>query len=125
MSEIGPENPVRCDAALTSAFAVLGKRWNGVLLGALAPGAASFSELRRSLTGISDTVLSDRLSELTHCELISRDVAEGPPVAVTYQLTARGEALMPALNELIAWSRENLSDIEALVSSRPDRTVTK
>jgi DNA-binding HxlR family transcriptional regulator len=108
VNEVRPEGIVGCDAALTSAFAVLGKRWNGMLLGALASGPASFSELRRSLTGISDTVLSDRLSELTHCDLITREVAGGPPVAVTYELTARGQALMPALNELIRWSRANL-----------------
>lgn len=107
-SEDTTRDIVRCDVALTSAFAILGKRWNGILLGALAPGAASFSELRRSLTGISDTVLSDRLSELTHCELITREVSAGPPVAVKYQLTSRGEALTPVLNDLIAWSRDNL-----------------
>ncbi len=108
MDEVKVESGERCDAALTSAFAVLGKRWNGILLGALASGPASFSELRRSLTGISDTVLSDRLSELTHCDLIAREVTGGPPVAVSYRLTVRGEALMPALNELISWSRANL-----------------
>lgn len=108
-----PDATVRCDAALVAAFSVLGKRWNGVLLGALASGAASFSELRRSLGGISDTVLSERLSELTHCELISREVDGGPPVAVRYELTDRGQALMPALNELIDWSRENLPQPEA------------
>jgi DNA-binding HxlR family transcriptional regulator len=108
-----PDATIRCDAALVTAFSVLGKRWNGVLLGTLETGPASFSELRRSLGGISDTVLSERLSELTHCELISREVDGGPPVAVRYGLTDRGQALMPALNELIAWSRENLPQPEA------------
>lgn len=103
-----PDAAISCDVALVAAFSVLGKRWNGVLLGALSAGSASFSDLRRSLGGISDTVLSERLSELTHCELISREVDDGPPVAVRYELTDRGQALMPALNELIAWSRENL-----------------
>jgi len=108
-----PAATARRDAALVAAFAVLGKRWNGVLLGALETGSASFSELRRSLGGISDTVLSDRLTELTHCELISREVDGGPPVAVRYRLTDRGQALMPALNKLIGWSRENLPQPEA------------
>jgi DNA-binding HxlR family transcriptional regulator len=108
-----PDDTVRCDAALVAAFSVLGKRWNGVLLRALASGPATFSELRRSLRGISDTVLSERLSELTHCELISREVDGGPPVAVRYTLTDRGQALMPALNELSAWARDNLPQPEA------------
>ncbi|MCX7522544.1 helix-turn-helix domain-containing protein [Microbacterium sp. STN6] len=112
MKVVTPDAAITCDAALVAAFSVLGKRWNGLLLAALAGGSASFSELRRSLGGISDTVLSERLSELTHCELISRTVDDGPPVAVRYELTDRGLALMPALNELIAWSRENLAQPE-------------
>ena len=37
--------PRACDAALTRAFSFLGKRWNGVLLGALVQGPAGFAEL--------------------------------------------------------------------------------
>ena len=53
-----------CDAALVRAFSFLGKRWNGVILGSLVYGEAGFSELKRRVEGISDSVLSDRLSEL-------------------------------------------------------------
>jgi DNA-binding HxlR family transcriptional regulator len=51
------EHEVRvCDAALARAFGFLGKRWNGVLLGTLIAGPAGFSELRRAVAGISDSV---------------------------------------------------------------------
>ena len=53
----------QCDAALSQAFALLGKRWNGMILGSLMSGPAGFSEIRRALETISDSVLSDRLSE--------------------------------------------------------------
>jgi DNA-binding HxlR family transcriptional regulator len=60
-----PEHePRACDAALSRAFEFLGKRWNGVLLGTLIQGPAGFAELKRGL-GISDSMLSDRLLELT------------------------------------------------------------
>jgi len=42
----------------------LGKRWNGVLLGTLTNGPSGFAELKRNVEGISDSVLSERLSEL-------------------------------------------------------------
>jgi DNA-binding HxlR family transcriptional regulator len=100
--------PRTCDAALSRAFAFLGKRWNGVLLGTLTNGPAGFSELRRAVTGISDSVLSERLSELTGAGLIERSVDEGPPITVSYTLTASGAALLPALNELTTWASENL-----------------
>jgi DNA-binding HxlR family transcriptional regulator len=101
-------SPRACDGALARAFGFLGKRWNGILLATLGHGSAGFSDLRRTVTGISDSVLSDRLSELARAGLVSRTVHEGPPVSVVYDLTDAGRALTPALQELTLWANENL-----------------
>lgn len=107
--QVAVEHEARtCDAALARAFAFLGKRWNGVILGTLLSGPAGFAELRRAVHGISDSVLSERLTELTGAGLIQRTVDEGPPIAVAYALTASGKALLPALGELTTWASENL-----------------
>jgi DNA-binding HxlR family transcriptional regulator len=103
-----PHESRACDAALARAFGFLGKRWNGVILGTLLTGPAGFSELRRAVHGISDSVLSERLAELGRAGLVQRSVDEGPPVAVDYRLTPAGEALLPALNELSTWAAGNL-----------------
>jgi DNA-binding HxlR family transcriptional regulator len=98
----------RGDAALARAFEFLGKRWNGVVLGNLSEGPAGFSELSRATGGISDSVLTERLSELTAAGLVKRTVDHGPPLAVSYALTARGEALIPALHQISLWAEEHL-----------------
>jgi DNA-binding HxlR family transcriptional regulator len=98
------------DAALGRAFEFLGKRWNGVVLGSLSLGPAGFRELSRLIDGISDSVLSDRLSDLTEAGLISRTVDEGPPLGVAYALTDRGQALMPALAQIALWAQEHLPE---------------
>ncbi len=85
-----------CSAALARAFGFLGKRWNGLILATLLEGPAGFAELRRAVGKISDSVLSERLSELDQAGLVERVVQAGPPVAVTYRLTDRGQALLPA-----------------------------
>ena len=95
---------------LARAFRFLGKRWNAVVLGHLSAGPAGFRELSRAIEGISDSVLSDRLAELAKGGLISRTVVEGPPLAVSYTLTDRGRALMPALQQIAFWARENLPE---------------
>jgi DNA-binding HxlR family transcriptional regulator len=100
--------PRACDAALSRAFEFLGKRWNGVLLGTLIQGPAGFAELKRGL-GISDSMLSDRLLELTRAGLVERTVDAGPPVAVSYALTDNGQAVLPALRALTTWAQENLT----------------
>ncbi|MEF2976301.1 winged helix-turn-helix transcriptional regulator [Subtercola sp. YIM 133946] len=103
--------PRACDGALVRAFGFLGKRWNGVILGTLAEGPLGFSELRRGVRGISDSVLSERLSELTKAGLIIRAVDAGPPVAVDYRLAPSGVALLPAMKALTTWARENLPEV--------------
>jgi DNA-binding HxlR family transcriptional regulator len=101
----------QCDAAITLAFSILGKRWNGMIVAVLGSGPLSFVAVRRAVTGISDAVLSDRLSELAEAGIVTRDVDPGPPVAVAYALTASGEQLLPLLQELGRWALENVADV--------------
>ncbi|HWV49698.1 MAG TPA: helix-turn-helix domain-containing protein [Microbacterium sp.] len=98
-----------CDAAVTLAFSVLGKRWNGMIIATLGTEPATFAALRRSVTGISDTVLSDRLTELAQAGLVARSVEAGPPVSVSYELSASGRELLPILEQLGTWASANLS----------------
>lgn len=100
----------QCDAAITRAFSVLGKRWNGMILAVLGEDEdASFVGVRRAVSGISDAVLSDRLAELAETGLIVRDVDAGPPVAVRYRLTDAGERLIPLLRQLGEWADGSLT----------------
>ncbi|HEX4344798.1 MAG TPA: helix-turn-helix domain-containing protein [Solirubrobacteraceae bacterium] len=116
-------DPPRCDAALSKAFDVLGKRWTGVVIGTLIKGPAGFAEVARALGGISQSVLSDRLAELTRVGLVQRTVHEGPPVAVRYALTQTGEALVPALDALAGWAAEHLRDAPAGSAVEPGAPV--
>lgn len=101
---------VPAGAALARAFEFLGQRWNGVILGDLSAGSKRFRELARAVEGISDSVLSARLSGLAQAGLITRTVDEGPPLGVTYALTDRGRALMPALEQIAMWAQEHLPE---------------
>jgi DNA-binding HxlR family transcriptional regulator len=99
---------IGADAALVRAFDLLGKRWTGVVLGTLSGGPAGFRALSRAVEGISDSVLSERLSAICDAGLATRTVAEGPPVSVAYELTDAGRALLPALEQIGRWAEEHL-----------------
>ena len=60
--------------------------------------------------GISDPVLSERPVELTAAGLVQRTVDGGPPVSVVYRATAASEALIPALDAIAVWARDNLKN---------------
>ena len=98
---------VNCEA-LTAVFALLGKRWSGIIVGTLLSGPARFTEISRQVHGVSERMLSERLNELTAAGLIERTVLAGPPVGVEYRLTPQGEALRPALDELGLWATQHL-----------------
>src|ERR1700755_3300060 len=93
---------------LSRAFLCLGKRWTAMILGHLSHGPAGFRDLARGIGGISDSVLSARLTDLTAGELITRSVSEGPPVTVTHELPERVRPLRPALALTAPWPRDNL-----------------
>jgi DNA-binding HxlR family transcriptional regulator len=90
------------------AFDLLGKRWTGVVLGTLSDGPSGFRALARAVDGISDSMLSERLSELANAGLVARTVTEGPPLSVTYELTEAGRALLPALEQISRWAGKHL-----------------
>jgi len=98
----------RSDAALTRAFDLLGKRWTGVVLGTLSGGPAGFRAISRAVEGISDSMLSDRLSGLCNAGLVTRTVEDGPPISVAYELTDAGRALLPALEQISRWAEKHL-----------------
>ncbi len=93
-----------CDERLTRAFTLLGKRWSGMILGLLLQGPTRFAVLARTIPGISERMLSDRLNELSRAGLIDRRVLDGPPIAVVYQLTESGRAIGPGLLKLGEWA---------------------
>jgi DNA-binding HxlR family transcriptional regulator len=108
--EPGSDACLTADAALARAFEFLGKRWTAVILGILGAGPAGFREVSRAISGISDSVLSDRLAELTRAGLVSRKVEDGPPLSVSYSLTDCGEALLPSLEQVSLWAQEHLPE---------------
>jgi DNA-binding HxlR family transcriptional regulator len=120
---IRADDCVAADESLVRAFDLLGKRWTGVLLATLREGQVGFRALARAVPGISDSVLSDRLSELTGAGLITRTVAEGPPVSVTYTLTRAGRELLPALEQIGRWAERHLTSHRVRSSATPESAL--
>jgi DNA-binding HxlR family transcriptional regulator len=109
--ETGDSEPCSApDNAVLRVFGLLGKRWTGVLLAALMNGPGHFAELKRAVPGISERMLSDRLTELVHEGLVTREVQGGPPLRVNYRLTGAGRELRPAMVELTRWAETHLRD---------------
>ena len=92
------------DARFQRAIELIGKRWTGAVVKALMAKPARFNQLLAGIPGISDRVLTERLRELEVEGILERLVDPGPPVRVSYRLTARGRALDPVVNAVDDWA---------------------
>lgn len=83
---------------------ILGRRWSLLILKNLSSkNVVRFNELKRSLKDISNTVLSDRLSELEKEGLITKKIYPEIPAKVEYRLTTKAKDLEPILQSLDRW----------------------
>lgn len=89
---------------IASVWEVLGKRWSLLILKNFCEKEViRFNELKRALTGISSTVLSDRLLELEREGLISKKIYPEIPPRVEYRITSQARELESILRELGKW----------------------
>ena len=90
---------------LNRAMALIGGKWKMQILCALSNnGALRYNRLKRSLDGVSNTVLASALRELERDGLVVRREYLEVPVRVEYAVTEHGAALLTILDALDAWS---------------------
>lgn len=105
------------------ALRLLEGRWKLAILVQLCnSGSMRFSELARSIPGISKRMLTQQLKQLQADNLIARHCAEGSTIRIEYSPTEWGRALKPSLNQLLRWAQKQPANGEQLsedIASRP------
>jgi len=81
------------DCPVRKTAEVIGHKWSTLIVRDLLTGKKRYSELARSLTGISPKVLSERLQELESNRLVTRTVYPTVPPTTEYALTELGKGL--------------------------------
>ncbi|MDO4560623.1 MAG: helix-turn-helix domain-containing protein [bacterium] len=91
------------------ALGVIGQKWKLPILWHLFPQEATrYSELKRSVRGVTNMMLTKSLHELEEHGLVTRRQYEAVPPRVEYSLTERGRSLLPTLSELYKWGEEQM-----------------
>jgi DNA-binding HxlR family transcriptional regulator len=78
-----------------------------LIVGILSDAPLRFNELRRSIDGISQRMLTRTLRELERNGLLTRTVTPSTPPSVEYALTDLGSALLVHVKPLVVWTKEN------------------
>lgn len=93
--------PLSPRCALESILSVLGTTWTLHILWCLRRnGPTRFGELKRSITGISAKVLTERLRVLEEATLVYRNYVPTIPPQVSYGLTDRAQELNQIFDQL-------------------------
>jgi DNA-binding HxlR family transcriptional regulator len=95
---------------VTRTVDILDGKWTILIVRDLLGGTRRFTELRRSLAGVSPKTLTDRLRDLEQHGLVTREVFAEVPPRVEYSLTEAGRTLEPILLALATWGRSHASD---------------
>ncbi|MGH2957152.1 MAG: winged helix-turn-helix transcriptional regulator [Solirubrobacterales bacterium] len=84
---------------------VISGKWTLLIIRDLADSSLRFCELERSLEGISPRTLSLRLRALEEQGIVTRQTYPEVPPRVTYELTDKGKALAPLIEDMRSYGR--------------------
>ena len=95
---------VECPVEIALFF--IGNKWKLLIVRDLLSGTKRFGELRKSLTGISQKVLTQNLRTMEEHGLVKRKVYPEVPPRVEYSLTNKGESLKIIIDALWTWGSD-------------------
>lgn len=85
---------------------MLGCKWKVLIIRELLTGTKRFCELKKSVTGITQKVLTSKLREMEELGLLERKVYDQTPPKVEYTLTDIGYSLREVLEILKTWGKD-------------------
>ncbi len=98
---------------------LIGRRWTGAIVRALADGAVRFGEVTAAVPGLSDRMLSERLKELEAEGIVARVVVPDYPVRIEYRLTAKGRDLGAVTEAIAVWAHRWLAPVGLSADAGP------
>lgn len=103
---------------LTDLVDMIGGRWKVLALWRLKEGTKRFTELKRSMPGVTQKMLTQQLRQLEQDGLVSRKIFPQIPPKVEYRLTPTGKELCGLLVTLSKWATFHMPALEAGKISR-------
>ena len=92
----------------------------------LLKGTQRYSDLRRSVAGISPKMLTQSLKEMENDGLVNRKIYPEVPPRVEYSLTATGKTLKPVISALNDWGVQYINNSKAdYLNQRFDLDLSK
>ncbi|MFG3294638.1 winged helix-turn-helix transcriptional regulator [Streptomyces sp. NPDC048179] len=89
----------------------ISEKWACLTLAALVPGPRRYSDISRTMAGVSPKMLTQTLRSLERDGLVSRTVTPSVPVRVDYELTALGRSLSELMASVKHWAETHIEEV--------------
>jgi DNA-binding HxlR family transcriptional regulator len=90
----------------------LSDKWVALILAALADSEQRYSEIARTIAGVSQKMLTQTLRNLERDGILIRSITPAVPVRVSYRLTPLGESLLPVVRAIKQWAEQNMGAVQ-------------
>jgi len=110
LSMIAKKDLPACPVATT--VRLIGNKWKLLIIRDILGGPQRFGELRKSLEGISQKVLTDSLRDMERDGIITRTVYPEVPPRVEYALSELGETMRPIIKVMEIWGTDYMRMFE-------------
>ena len=98
-----PETAKLPACPVETTLTMISDKWKILIMRDLLPGTKRFGELKKSIDGISQKVLTTKLRDMEKSGLLSRTVYPEVPPRVEYTLTELGQSLRPIIKSMHDW----------------------
>ena len=102
------------DCPVREVLSRVGDKWRILVVAVLRDGSMRFNDLRRSIDGISQRMLTLTLRGLERDGLVTRTVTPTTPPRVDYALTRLGRTILDPIMALADWAETNRTAIQTL-----------
>jgi DNA-binding HxlR family transcriptional regulator len=125
INDTGRPNDLPSDCrAINSVLSRIGDKWSILVVMLLGKGPRRFNELKRTIGGVSQRMLTLTLRGLERDGFVTRTAYATIPPRVDYELTDLGRSLLPSVALLGSWAINHHAEIEAARTRFDDARVS-
>ena len=107
-----PTPPVLPACPVETTLTLISDKWKVLILRDLLSGTKRFGELKKSISHVTQKVLTAQLRQMEESGLLTRTVYAEVPPRVEYTLTELGYSLKPILDAMLVWGENYKKKVE-------------
>lgn len=112
LERVGPMEVKATDCPVTFCLDKIGGKWKPIIIFLVRNGVNRFGMMQRAIEGVSKQMLTKQLRELEADGILARTIYAEIPPRVEYSITDYGQTLMPIVDAMSLWGREQMNTVK-------------